>query len=61
MDIFEEVKRRVPVTEAARRYGLMPNRAGFVRCPFHGEKTPSLKLWEDHWHCFGCEATASCI
>ena len=50
MDIFEEVKRRVPVTEAARRYGLRPNRAGFVRCPIHGEKTPSMKLWEDHWY-----------
>ena len=61
MDIFEEVKRRVPVTKAAERYGLRPNRAGFVRCPFHGERTPSLKLWEDHWHCFGCQAHGSVI
>ena len=61
MDIFEEVKHRVPVTEAARRYGLRPNRAGFVRCPIHGEKTPSMKLWEDHWYCFGCHAHGSVI
>ena len=61
MDIFEEVKRRVPVPKAAERYGLQPNRAGFVRCPFHGEKTPSLKLWEDHWYCFGCHAHGSVI
>lgn len=23
-------------------------------CPFHDEKTPSMKLWEDHFKCFGC-------
>ena len=61
MDVFEEVKRRVSVTEAAQRYGLQPNRAGFVCCPIHGEKTPSLKLWEDHWYCFGCHAHGSVI
>ena len=61
MDVFEEVRRNVSVTEAARHYGLQPNRAGFVRCPIHGEKTPSLKLWEDHWYCFGCHAHGSVI
>ena len=26
-----------------------------VRCPIHGERTPSLHLYEDqHWFCFGC-------
>lgn len=25
-----------------------------VRCPFHGEKTPSLHVYDDSWHCFGC-------
>ena len=23
-------------------------------CPFHGEKTPSFYVWDDHYHCFGC-------
>ena len=23
-------------------------------CPFHGEKTPSFHVYEDHYHCFGC-------
>ncbi len=23
-------------------------------CPFHGEKTPSFYVYEDHYHCFGC-------
>jgi DNA primase len=23
-------------------------------CPFHGEKTPSFHVYDDHYHCFGC-------
>ena len=23
-------------------------------CPFHGEKTPSFHVYDDHFHCFGC-------
>ena len=23
-------------------------------CPFHGEKTPSFYVYDDHYHCFGC-------
>lgn len=31
------------------------NKAGFARCPFHGERTASLKLYRDknRAHCFG--------
>ena len=25
-----------------------------VRCPFHEDRTPSMKLYEDHFFCFGC-------
>lgn len=25
-----------------------------VRCPFHAENSPSLHIYSDHWHCFGC-------
>jgi hypothetical protein len=37
--------------------GRMPNRAGFVRCPFHNggrEAEPSLKLYGTGWACWGC-------
>ena len=29
---------------------------GFMCCPFHGEKAPSLKIYPGTggWHCFGC-------
>lgn len=25
-------------------------------CPFHGERTPSFKVYTDNYHCFGCGA-----
>jgi len=46
----------VPVPLAAERYGLQANRAGMARCPFHDDHTPSLKLNEDYFYCFGCGA-----
>ena len=51
--VFEAVK-AVPVRAAAEKYGLEVNYAGMVRCPFHEDHTPSLKLYEDHFYCFGC-------
>lgn len=44
-------------------YGLKPNRAGFLACPFHGDTDPSLKIYSDGggWHCFGCGAGSSVI
>ena len=55
-NIFEAVKAAVPVPLAAERYGLKANHAGMVRCPFHDDHTPSLKLNEDYFYCFGCGA-----
>ena len=52
--IFEAVKAAVPVRAAAERYGLEVNFCGMVRCPFHEDHTPSMKLYEDHFFCFGC-------
>jgi RepB DNA-primase from phage plasmid len=36
--------------------GLEPDAAGYVRCPLpdHEDRTPSCKLYADHWHCYGC-------
>jgi DNA primase len=30
-------------------------------CPFHGEKSPSFYVWEDHYHCYGCGAHGDAI
>ena len=52
--IFETVKAAVPVRAAAERYGLEVKFSDMVRCPFHEDHTPSMKLYEDHFFCFGC-------
>lgn len=59
--IFEAVKDAVTVPEAAREYGFIPNRASFICCPFHSEKTASLKLYERSFYCYGCGAHGSVI
>ena len=43
-------------------YGYRTKR-GFMCCPFHGEKEPSLKVYKNTggWHCFGCERGGSVI
>lgn len=60
-DIGTAIKDALPMDEVIRFYGFTPNRAGFIRCPFHREKTASLKVYKDHWHCFGCGAGGSVI
>lgn len=30
-----------------------------IKCPFHEEKTPSMVIYDDVGHCFGCGATAT--
>ena len=43
-------------------YGYQPKR-GFMVCPFHGEKTGSLKVYKGArgWHCYGCGRGGSVI
>ena len=59
--IFETMKAVVTPREAAERYGLPVNQSGVARCPFHSDRTPSMKLYEDHFHCFGCGAHGDVI
>ena len=49
----------MPPIEAARRYGTV--KRGFMRCLFHADRVPSLKLYGDHFHCFGCGAHGDVI
>ena len=38
------------------------NQAGFIKCPFHNEKTPSCKIFKDNrFHCFGCQADGDVV
>lgn len=61
MKFFDEVKALLTMDAVVRQYGYTPNRAGFLRCPFHDDKTPSMKLYRDGFHCFGCGAHGDAI
>ena len=61
MNLFESVKAAVTVRQAAEYYGLEVNRGNMVCCPFHNDRTPSMKLNEDYFYCFGCGATGDVI
>lgn len=53
----EEIKQRYSMRDVSAKYGLIPNRAGFIQCPFHkGDREASCKLYEKDFHCFGCGA-----
>ena len=53
-NIFQDIKDRVDLRDLVRYCGLDVNRGGFACCPFHNERNPSFKVYEDHYHCFGC-------
>jgi len=53
----EEIKQTYSMREIVERYGIRVNRAGFCNCPFHkGDRTASLKIYKDSYHCFGCNS-----
>lgn len=47
--------------QVAALYGYQPNRGGYICCPFHGEKTASLKLHKSGWYCYGCGVGGSVV
>jgi len=47
------IGRKTKVTRAGRQWRAC--------CPFHGEKTPSFYIYDDHFHCFGCGAHGDAI
>ena len=61
MNLFESVKAAVTVRQAVEHYGLEVNRGNMVCCPFHNDRTPSMKLNEDYFYCFGCGAHGDVI
>jgi len=62
-ELAQRVKESVSALDEGRLMGLNIDRAGFCRCPFHQEKTASLKLYKGQrgYHCFGCGATGDVI
>ena len=61
MDLFESVKAAATARQAAEHYGLKIGQGNMVCCPFHADRTPSMKLNEDYFYCFGCGAHGDVI
>lgn len=58
----DDIRDTYSMTDVVERYGLHPDRAGFLNCPFHvGDHTASLKLYKKDFHCFGCHAHGDVI
>lgn len=60
MMLFQAVKQSVTTRQAADHYQLRVNHAGFIACPFHDDRTPSMKV-DARFHCFGCGADGDVI
>lgn len=51
----EEIKQMYSMQDILKMYGIQVKR-GFCCCPFHNEKTGSMKIYKDSYNCFGCGA-----
>ena len=60
LNIFETVKQHVTTRQAASFYGFKVNRGGMMCCPFHDDKTPSMKV-DQNFICFGCQEKGDVI
>lgn len=51
----DEIKQQYSMRDVLSMYGITPNRAGFIHCPFHqGDRTASMKIYAKDFHCHAC-------
>ena len=53
LGIYSQIKEQVSTREAAEHYGYKVSRNGMMCCPFHNDRTPSMKV---DWN-FICSAS----
>jgi DNA primase len=60
---LDELRLRTPLRDLIGRKTriVRSGRNWKACCPFHGEKTPSFYVYDDHFHCFGCGAHGDAI
>ena len=61
MNLFTTVNAAVTVPQAAAFSGLKIERGNMCRCLFHADNTPSMKLNETYYYCFGCQAHGDAV
>src|ERR1700722_16363784 len=55
-NFLDELRARTPIAGVIGRSVKLVRSGRETKgcCPFHGEKTPSFYVYDDHYHCFGC-------
>ena len=63
MDAAKQITSTLKMRDVAEFYGFKVNKSGFMCCPFHKEKTASLKIYDGDrgFSCFGCNTNGSVI
>ena len=61
MSLYQKIKSAITVRQVGEMYGMEPDRHGMVCCPFHSDSTPSMKLNDNYYYCFGCGANGDAI
>ena len=61
MTQIASIKAAVTPADAARQYGLDVGNHGMACCPYHDDRHPSMKLYDDHFYCFACGAHGDVI
>ena len=54
---IEDIKGRLDIAQLISDSGREVTYSRNIRCPFHDDTTPSMRLYQDgHFHCFACGA-----
>lgn len=61
MNLYEQIKTHITPKHVTERYGPPIHRGNMICCPFHDDRTPSMKLYDDHFYCFGCQKSGDVI
>lgn len=54
VDIFSQIKSLIDIITVLEYYGVRLDNKNYALCPFHSEGTPSFKVYDDNFYCFGC-------
>ncbi len=60
---IREIKQRLSILTVLNHYKLKPDRHQMLKCPFHEDDQPSLKIYAETntFNCFGCNANGDAI
>lgn len=60
---ISDIKTRLSIYTVLQHYGLQPDRNNMLKCPFHADDKPSMKIYPNTntFNCFGCAANGDVI